>query len=526
MRNNQPITDREVRFAENARLITTTDLNGDITFANDEFVEVSGFSRAELIGQHHNIIRHPHMPKEAFADMWATIRQGLSWRGLVKNRCKNGDYYWVDAYVTPIFKDGSIVEYQSVRMQATDIAKARAEKQYKIWREGKKPTGSTAPLLSWSRKLTLALLLPLLVVGAGAVFAGNTPLALLAIIAGALGASCFWFLMAPFRKLVNEFKAYTGSPIITHLYTGRTDELAFFQQAFATRTAEMRAVIARLNNACRYIQRAKVQADSQVERAHNAVVGQEQHVHEIASAMTNMLHSQEQVMVLSAQASAASEKSRKATLDGREKIKSMVFEIDTLAETLDQTRSKVFTLAESSDNIGKVIDVITGIADQTNLLALNAAIEAARAGEKGRGFAVVADEVRSLAQRTQESTRDIRQIIMSLRTDTQACVEAIGKGVNVSQVTVSLASETDNAFALILDSVENIHQLAGDVDSAMVQQSSFHQQTNGLMTVLRDSAQEAVTASETFNTEASKLDGHINNLDMLAKHFSVSLAKR
>lgn len=133
MRTNLPVTDREVSYPHDAHLITTTDLQGVITFANDDFIAVSGFSREELVGQHHNVIRHPDMPPGAFAELWASIKSGRSWKGLVKNRCKNGDYYWVDAYVTPIVKDGEVIEYQLVRTLPSPEAKARAEREYRRW---------------------------------------------------------------------------------------------------------------------------------------------------------------------------------------------------------------------------------------------------------------------------------------------------------------------------------------------------------------------------------------------------------
>lgn len=107
MRNNQPITQREYKLNDQHLLITRTDLDGRITYANAAFVEVSGFEHAELIGANHNIIRHPDMPPEAFADLWQAIKRGDSWQGVVKNRRKNGDHYWVQATVTPIVEAAS-----------------------------------------------------------------------------------------------------------------------------------------------------------------------------------------------------------------------------------------------------------------------------------------------------------------------------------------------------------------------------------------------------------------------------------
>src|SRR5690554_476964 len=108
MRYNGPTTNRERQFGELERLVSKTDTKGRITYANRAFVDISGFTHDELIGKAHNIVRHPDMPEEAFADLWRTLKAGRPWRALVKNRSKNGDHYWVDANVSPIHENGTI----------------------------------------------------------------------------------------------------------------------------------------------------------------------------------------------------------------------------------------------------------------------------------------------------------------------------------------------------------------------------------------------------------------------------------
>ena len=102
MRRNLPVTQQEYVYPEGSTLVSMTDLRGRITYCNPAFVEVSGYEFDELVGQPHNLIRHPDMPSEAFRDMWQTVKSGRPWTAMVKNRCKNGDHYWVNANVTPI----------------------------------------------------------------------------------------------------------------------------------------------------------------------------------------------------------------------------------------------------------------------------------------------------------------------------------------------------------------------------------------------------------------------------------------
>ncbi|OOV86641.1 hypothetical protein BTA35_0212170 [Oceanospirillum linum] len=516
----------EVTFSVDEKLITTTDLQGDITFVNDDFVKVSGYSRAELIGQHHNIIRHPSMPKEAFSDLWSTIKSGRSWRGMVKNKCKNGDYYWVDAYVTPILdKSGNVIEYQSVRSLPSKEAKERAEIEYAKWLENKKPAGNSF-VLSWENKVKISSIIPFIIIALLNITNKEYNQALIIAISSLFSIAIVHYLFAPFRSIQDECKKISGHPVLTYLFTGRNDELGVFNFALTTRMTEMRAIIARLDNTCFYIRRSKNRSDNCVQDASDAVSGQEQHVKEISLAMDKMLASQEKVADASSSTLTAVKGSREATVKGREQLGLMVSSINQLAKTLEQTRNTVGELAERSENIGKVIDVITEIADQTNLLALNAAIEAARAGETGRGFAVVADEVRSLAHRTQESTQDIRDIIAELKTGTVACVTSIGEGVEVSEATVIQADETDKAFQLILSSVQNIFDLVSDVDSSMVEQSAISAETGQLMNVVQSSADLAVESNQAFNVHGEKLGRHLDSLDLLTRHFTISLNHR
>lgn len=135
MRNNQPVTQREVEINDEDSLVSRTDLKGCLTYANPAFIEVSGFTQDELIGAPHNIIRHPDMPPAAFEDIWRTIKKGGTWRGLVKNRCKNGDHYWVEANVSPIMEGDDIIGYASVRVKASRDAIDHAERIYAEMRE-------------------------------------------------------------------------------------------------------------------------------------------------------------------------------------------------------------------------------------------------------------------------------------------------------------------------------------------------------------------------------------------------------
>jgi PAS domain S-box-containing protein len=137
MRTNLPVTQQEYALKDGMTIVSRTDLKGKITYINADFIEASGFDEAELIGQPHNMVRHPDMPEEAFADMWDTLKAGRPWTGLVKNRRKNGEHYWVVANATPILESGQAIGYMSVRTRPTREQVAAAEAAYRLFKEGR-----------------------------------------------------------------------------------------------------------------------------------------------------------------------------------------------------------------------------------------------------------------------------------------------------------------------------------------------------------------------------------------------------
>ncbi len=165
-KRNQQVINEEVKFSADQELVSTTDTRGIILYANQHFCDVAGYTEEELIGKNHNIVRHPDMPKAAFADLWEKLEQRKPWRGAVKNRCKDGRYYWVDAFVTPIYENNDLKGYQSVRTVLSKEDRSRAEAFYTTLNKG-----SGRSNVAWlkNNKLAIFALLSIALV-AGSIF--------------------------------------------------------------------------------------------------------------------------------------------------------------------------------------------------------------------------------------------------------------------------------------------------------------------------------------------------------------------
>ncbi|WP_404365251.1 methyl-accepting chemotaxis protein [Marinobacter sp.] len=525
MRRNEPVTQQERKYSKELHLITTTSLDSRITAVNDDFLEVAGYSREELIGEYHNIIRHPDMPKAAFADLWQTIERGDSWKGIVRNRCKNGDHYWVDAFVTPIRKDGRVVEYQSVRTRPTDEQIERAQKVYSAWENSQNPRRYLAG--SPSLTVKLAGLYGITAMVAGAVTWSAAGAWQQVLLQGALLAAftLALILVRPLVALTQKLREGIH-PAMPWIYTGRRDEAAWVEFESQKKDSILRAISARMHTNAGSMQVSKSRAMDWLASSVDSIRNQQSDIHAITRAFEELGQSVTRVSELTTQTWEASEavKGSASTCNGR--MKDMSRAIEVLAGELRTANTRIAALSSRSESIGVVLEVITSIAEQTNLLALNAAIEAARAGDQGRGFAVVADEVRALAQRTHDSTREIGGIIGSLQEETEAVVQIINQGVSASEEARQVTAEATAALDSTLADIDVIAACSHEVAGATEEQSALSLQVERQARNLLELGDLSVNSSESARQESEQLSSNVDQAHLLASHFLTMLNTR
>ena len=498
MRNNQPITQRERTFPAQQRLISTTDAKGVITYCNDAFVEISGFSREELIRAPHNLVRHPDVPAAVFSHMWGTLKQGLPWMGIVKNRCKTGDHYWVNAYVTPVFDGNQVVGYESVRIKPTAEQIRRAEALYQRINQGKSAIPSSDKWLPVLQDWLPFILVSQLSFVIGATLNSQWGFALAAGLSVPLGLMGLQWQQRGLKRLLRLAEQTTSDPLIAQMYTDSRGAQARLEMSILSQEARLKTCLTRLQDTAEHLTSQAKQADA---LAHNSSVGLERQrleTDQVATAINEMAATTLEVASNVARTAIATQDANRLTSAGRGIAAETRAAIQRLSQSVGDTGETVTRLAHDSTEIGGVVDVIKGIADQTNLLALNAAIEAARAGEMGRGFAVVADEVRSLAQRTAESTGQIHQLIAKLQRTAEEAVLTMEIGRKQADEGVERVQQADEALAGISDAVANITDMANQIAAAAEEQSAVADEVNRSITTIAQLADK--TAGEAHDT--------------------------
>ncbi|MBF8746345.1 PAS domain S-box protein [Pseudomonas putida] len=509
MRNNQPITNRERTFPAQQRLISTTNAKGMITYCNDAFIEISGFTRDELTGAPHNLVRHPDVPAAVFAHMWQTLKQGLPWMGIVKNRCKSGDHYWVNAYVTPIFDNNQVVGYESVRIKPSAEQVRRAEALYLRLNQGKPAIPRRDKWLPVVQDW-----LPFILVSQVGFLVGNWlghswGFALAAGLSVPLGLLGMTWQQRGLKRLLRLAEQTTSDPLIAQMYTDSRGVQARLEMAMLSQDARMKTCLTRLQDSAEHLSEQARQSDVLAHKSSSGLERQRVETEQVAAAVNQMAATSQEVANHVQRAADATQEANRLTSEGRQIAGETREAIERLSAAVGETGETVTQLAKDSDEIGGVVDVIKGIADQTNLLALNAAIEAARAGEMGRGFAVVADEVRQLAQRTAESTGQIHGLIAKLQQTANNAVLTMETGHKQAQEGVSRVMQADDALVGISEAVANITDMATQIAAAAEQQTSVADEISRNISTIAEladqtaeQAQHSAQLSEELSTTA------------------------
>jgi aerotaxis receptor len=520
MRKNLPVTGVEYEMADGKPIVSTTDLKGKITYINPYFVEVSGFAEDELIGAPHNLVRHPDMPAEAFADLWQTLKAGQPWTGMVKNRRKNGDYYWVLANVTPVVESGRATGYMSVRSKPSRAQIAAADGVYReiaagnagkaALRQGQiVPTGLAGLARAWKElaiqtRFNIGLALMSLLGGAsGAISCYSLAGAAAGWCAGMAGVSVLLAAVlaralrttvtAPLRAATAAARALAGGDLTGAVDVRWGDDMGQLLRSLQQINVNMMAIIGDvranievMGTATRGIAQGNLDLSARTE-------AQASSLEQTASSMEQFASTVRQNADNARLASELVAATAQIAVKG--------------GQSVAEVRSTMGEISSSANKIVDIIGLINGIAFQTNILALNAAVEAARAGEQGRGFAVVASEVRNLAQRAAAAATEIKGLID----------ESVSK-VELGSRLVGNAGQT---MSEIIQSVQRVAGIMSEIATASLEQNSGIEQVNRAVTEMDEGTQQNAAMVEQAAAAAASLDEQAVQLSRAVSVFHV-----
>ena len=502
---NQVIVDEEVFFDQSQQLVSITDTRGVITYANDIFCKVAGYTQEELHRKNHNIVRHPDMPKAAFKDLWSQMKAGNHWQGIVKNKCKDGRYYWVDAYVTPLYENGEVVAYQSVRVKPSDELKKKAEAVYKSINNNKLSLSEDKVRLIKNSIAFAAIFFIIMSAFMMASFIIGSAVMVAFIIIG----YCLSDALIHLPRYIKQQKSLNPS-ICRSIYTdGGASSIFEFKDSLAN--ARIRTILGRMQDSLNVINRVIYGLNNAIDDTSEKINAQNTETAQISSSMDEITLSIANVNQNIKQTSDSVNTVYEECEKSKKLMSQSVDYINSLQTKLVNSQQTSIDLVNIIKSINDQMNEIQGIANQTNLLSLNAAIEAARAGEFGRGFSVVADEVRSLSARTHDVSEEITVSVEQVTARLSAMANEMNENLKISDECVNSGLEAQKIGDIIYEHMTFIADLTSQVSNSIEKQNTVtgevHQNIHEVSELALALAESDIISDNLLmlNKESSKL---------------------
>ncbi len=538
MRKNLPVTNVETILPDNQFIYSRTDLKGVITEANQAFCDVSGYTREEMVGQPHNMVRHPDMPEAAFKDMWADLKIGRPWRGIVKNRRKDGGFYWVVANASPVRENGQIVGYQSVRSRPSREEIEAATAAYEKINRGSTSLvvihghavyrhSALVKAMTSLRGQTYFLGFLVLLLGcidlSEVVFGLDFGWVHEALMGLSIAYAIYFvgFFVPKLSRDLDKMADWTESLLTTgnlkrRLLIRRSDMLGSVVNRMDAFVSSVQATIQGMADTAKHVAESTSEVEAGMHVVHRSAEKQSEATSAAAAAVEEVTVSIGEVAEHARSTKEVALNTGDVSREGAKRSGEACTTITELAGTVKESAEKVETLGQRSAEISHIAGEIKEIADQTNLLALNAAIEAARAGEQGRGFAVVADEVRKLAERTGRATQQISSMIDLIQQGTQRAVEGMRSGASQVEAGVSLVHSAQDALQKINDEMSDTIQRVNEISHASDEQREA-------MTLLAQNVEQVASMTEQNVAVVTQTESMVDRLTSIVERMNKSV---